>query len=190
MKKTKISDIWEDLPNLGFVRNDDMNSSYLDPNGHTIHICCRGEKTNLDGTRTPVYTVYFADDYRGKGEPPIPVVVELEFLEDIEIYYKKLFGKSPGYIKNKDESEISEPTSGYHTKEIPKGELGEFSKIKEEFFELEDAVNQGDIILQLCELSDMIGSIELYLEKYNLKLEDLKKFSDKTKSAFLNGKRR
>ena len=49
---------------------------------------------------------------------------------------------------------------GYHTKEIPKGELGQFSKIKEEFLEFEDAVNQGDLILQFCELSDMIGAIE------------------------------
>ncbi len=33
---------------------------------------------------------------------------------------------------------------GYHKKEIKKGVLGEYSKIKEEFKELTDAVDQGD----------------------------------------------
>ena len=78
---------------------------------------------------------------------------------------------------------------GYHTKEIPKGELGQFSKIQEEFLEFEDAVNQGDLILQFCELSDMIGAIEAYIEPRGLNLEDLKKFSDKTKASFKSGKR-
>ena len=78
---------------------------------------------------------------------------------------------------------------GYHTKEIPKGELGQFSKIKEEFLEFEDAVNQGDLILKFCELSYMIGAIEAYIAPRGLDLEDLKKFSDKTKEAFKSGKR-
>lgn len=79
---------------------------------------------------------------------------------------------------------------GYHNREIEKGVLGEFSKIKEEFEELEDAFEQSDKILQLCELTDLVGAIELYVEnKFNLTLEDLKKFSDKTKSAFKENKR-
>lgn len=78
---------------------------------------------------------------------------------------------------------------GYHKNKIQKGKLGEFSKIKEEFFELQDAHEQNDKILILCELSDMIGSIEEYLKKWNMELIDLKKFSDKTKSAFKEGKR-
>lgn len=78
---------------------------------------------------------------------------------------------------------------GYHTKEINKGVLGEFSKIKEEFEELEDAYNQSDSILVLCELSDMIGAIEEYLKRWNLTLNNLKSFSDKTKSAFKENKR-
>ena len=64
---------------------------------------------------------------------------------------------------------------GYHTREIKKGKIGEFSKIKEEFEELEDAVEQNDNILSLCELSDLIGAIECYIEKWNLTIEDLKK---------------
>ena len=78
---------------------------------------------------------------------------------------------------------------GYHIKEIEKGILGEFSKIKEEFQELEDAVEQKDSILTLCELSDMIGAIEEYLKRWNMNLNTLKIFSDKTKSAFKEGKR-
>lgn len=78
----------------------------------------------------------------------------------------------------------------YHLNEIPKGKLGEFSKIKEEFLELEDAVEQNDDILILCELSDMIGAIEEYCKKWNIDLQKLKSFSDKTKSSFVEGKRK
>jgi hypothetical protein len=79
---------------------------------------------------------------------------------------------------------------GYHKQDIPKGELGQFSKIKEEFLEFEDAVNQGDLILQFCELSDMIGAIEAYISPRGLDMNDLKKFSDKTIEAFKEGKRK
>ena len=49
---------------------------------------------------------------------------------------------------------------GYHKKEIKKGTLGKFSKIREEFEELEDAHNQDVKILIFCELTDLIGAIE------------------------------
>jgi NTP pyrophosphatase (non-canonical NTP hydrolase) len=79
---------------------------------------------------------------------------------------------------------------GYHKVEIKKGIYGEFSKIIEEVDELTDAVEQDDKILQICELSDLIGAIEQYSEsKFGLSLVDLKKFSDKTKSAFKEKKR-
>ncbi len=78
---------------------------------------------------------------------------------------------------------------GYHKVEIEKGVLGEFSKIREEFEELSDAVNQGDNILILCELSDMYGAMEEYLKKWNLNMNALEVFSNKTKSAFRDGKR-
>jgi len=78
---------------------------------------------------------------------------------------------------------------GYHKVDIEKGILGSHSKIKEEYLEFQDAVEQEDLILQLCELSDLVGAIEEYLKIFNLNLSDLKKFSDKTKSAFLEGKR-
>lgn len=78
---------------------------------------------------------------------------------------------------------------GYHTKEIGKGVLGEFSKIKEEFEEAEDAFKQQDSILILCELSDLYGAIEEYLKRWNMDIETLKTFSNKTKEAFKEGKR-
>lgn len=80
---------------------------------------------------------------------------------------------------------------GYHKKEITKGVLGEFSKIQEEFEELKDAFEQEDKVLQICELTDIIGAIESFSElKFGLTLSDLKKFSDKTKSAFIEQKRK
>lgn len=79
---------------------------------------------------------------------------------------------------------------GYHKIKIEKGEIGEISKITEEYNELIDAYFQSDNIMIICELSDLIGAIEEYVKKYDLTIEDLKKFSDKTKSAFLDGSRK
>ncbi len=79
---------------------------------------------------------------------------------------------------------------GYHQVEIEKGEIGEISKITEEYKELIDAHFQSDKIMIICELTDLIGAIEEYAKKFNLTLEDLKKFSDKTKSAFIEGSRK
>ena len=78
---------------------------------------------------------------------------------------------------------------GYHVNEINKGVLGEFSKINEEFEELEDAVEQGLSVLVICELTDLMGAIEEYAKKFNLTLEDLIRFSRKTKEAFKDGSR-
>ena len=78
---------------------------------------------------------------------------------------------------------------GYHKQEITKGEIGEFSKVKEEFEELTDAWEQNDKVLIICELTDLVGAIEEYAKKFSLNLDDLKRFSDKTKSAFKEGKR-
>lgn len=78
----------------------------------------------------------------------------------------------------------------YHKNEIPKGVVGQFSKIQEEYLELEDAYQQGDKILQLCELSDLIGAIDLYTKTvFNMSLSDLISFSNKTMDAFKENKR-
>jgi len=79
---------------------------------------------------------------------------------------------------------------GYHKKQIEKGILGCFSKIREEFEELTDAYEQNDKILQICELTDLIGAIESYsIDKFNITLNDIIKFSNKTKEAFKENKR-
>lgn len=78
---------------------------------------------------------------------------------------------------------------GYHNKTIKKGILGNFSKIEEEYEELKDAYEQGDEVLQICELTDLIGAIEEYAKKWNLSIHQLLEFSNKTKSSFKDGKR-
>lgn len=81
--------------------------------------------------------------------------------------------------------------AGYHKREIPKGKLGEISKINEEFQEFNDAIDQDNPIMALLELSDMIGAIEAYTRKvYNISLSDLIRMKDATKSAFESGHRK
>jgi phosphoribosyl-ATP pyrophosphohydrolase len=79
---------------------------------------------------------------------------------------------------------------GYHNREIPRGVYGEFSKIKEEFLESEDAFEQGNKIMLLVELSDLIGAIESFSEKNNISLDDLIKMKNATKRAFSDGTRK
>jgi NTP pyrophosphatase (non-canonical NTP hydrolase) len=78
---------------------------------------------------------------------------------------------------------------GYHLKPIPKGVLGEASKIVEECAELQDAVKQGNKVLQICELCDIVGAVEAYASSFNLTLADIIKMKDATKSAFESGER-
>jgi hypothetical protein len=78
---------------------------------------------------------------------------------------------------------------GYHKKEIKRGVFGEFSKIVEEFEELTDAHDQNNPIMELIELSDLIGSIEAYCKKRNISLNDLLTMKKATESAFIDGSR-
>ncbi len=80
---------------------------------------------------------------------------------------------------------------GYHKTPIKKGELGEISKIQEEMDEVMDAWKQDAQVLILCELADMVGAIEHYIQKYhpNINLDDLQKMARMTKSAFAEGTR-
>ena len=80
--------------------------------------------------------------------------------------------------------------TGYHINKIDKGTLGKFSKIREEFQELEDAYKQNDDILMICECSDLIGAIKHFIEdNYNISLDSLLMFNKKTEAAFMSGKR-
>lgn len=80
---------------------------------------------------------------------------------------------------------------GYHITPIEKGELGEISKIQEEVDELCDAHEQQSKIMELVELSDLVGAIRLYLGRHHpgTTLQDLIIMADITARAFANGRR-
>lgn len=80
---------------------------------------------------------------------------------------------------------------GYHLSEIPKGILGESSKILEEVLELQDAEAQECKIMAQVELADLMGAITLYLEKHHsaTTIDDLIIMSRITRRAFANGRR-
>lgn len=67
---------------------------------------------------------------------------------------------------------------GFHKREIQKGTYGELSKIQEELEEAFDAEEQGQDLMLLIELSDMIGAIEGVAKKYGFDLERLQKFAE------------
>ena len=82
--------------------------------------------------------------------------------------------------------------TGYHTKEIKKGVVGEASKIVEEVEEFMDAVQQDASIMALFELTDLYGAIREYLIRHHpgTTMADLEKQADITKRVFVNGHRR
>lgn len=80
---------------------------------------------------------------------------------------------------------------GYHQIMMPKGVIGEASKILEEALELWDAHSQKNPIMELVELSDLMGAIQLYLHKQHpsITLDELLRMSEVTQRAFKNGRR-
>jgi hypothetical protein len=66
-------------------------------------------------------------------------------------YYKRLF---KGAIM-----------AGYHINKIPKGTIGEFSKVVEEFLEFEDSMEQSSSVMALVELSDLVGAVGEFFSK-------------------------
>ena len=82
--------------------------------------------------------------------------------------------------------------AGYHVAEIKRGEYGELSKVLEEAEELKDAMEQGQKLMCLIELSDMLGAIEGYLEKHyaGITMTDLFNMSNATRRAFESGHRK
>lgn len=68
--------------------------------------------------------------------------------------------------------------SKWHVRDIKKGVLGELSKIQEELEEAADAQEQGQILMLLFELSDIVGACGIMANKISgLTLDDLVKFS-------------
>lgn len=82
---------------------------------------------------------------------------------------------------------MSKKKIGYHLKNIKKGKLGKVSKLEEEIKEYKDAKKQNCEIMAIVELADMYGALEEIAKSHNLKMKDLKKFSNITKRAFENG---
>ena len=82
-------------------------------------------------------------------------------------------------------------TPGYHLIPVRRGELGELSKIQEELDELADATAQGSRVLMAVELADLVGALELFIEKHvpGMTLQDAVAFSKITRRAFENGTR-
>jgi len=80
---------------------------------------------------------------------------------------------------------------GYHKATIPKGVVGEVSKILEECLEAKDAYEQGNRIMELCELSDIYLSIKKRLEvAYSgITMEDIRIMAEATERAFNKGDR-
>jgi len=80
---------------------------------------------------------------------------------------------------------------GYHVNEIKKGTLGTSGKIQEELDELKDAESQNVKLLMLCELADLIGSIQFYLNFRfpGWTVRDLEAMSRLTEQAFRSGQR-
>lgn len=85
----------------------------------------------------------------------------------------------------------NEHAPGYHLANIPKGEIGESSKLLEEVLELQDAEHQKARIMALVELSDLVGAIELYLRRHHptMTFDDLTTMARITRRAFENGRR-
>lgn len=80
---------------------------------------------------------------------------------------------------------------GYHKADIEKGNIGDLSKIREEIDELIDSKNQDVRIMELVELSDIVGAIEAYMERchHGYNIDDLLKMSAVTRRVFKNGHR-
>ncbi len=120
-----------------------------------------------------------------KNNPACGFVSEKDRSDHLDAHLVKANGAFT--IETSDKEELP----GYHLSEIPKGVLGEISKIKEELDELKDALDQECKIMALVELSDLYGAIEFFLKSKfpNISMDDLKKMNTITQRAFRNGRR-
>lgn len=102
-------------------------------------------------------------------------------------YDPKEFDESQFFVLN----EAEETVPGYHIRKIKKGKFGEWSKVREEFEECEDAIAQDIKVMVLMELSDLMGAIEAYVrQQHNMSLKDLRKMAKVTSRSFKTGKRK
>jgi hypothetical protein len=86
---------------------------------------------------------------------------------------------------------LSKIPIGYHTDTIQKHEVGTLGKIGEEFAEIKDAKKNGIKIMELVELSDLYGAVQMYLENNfkDITMHDIEVMSNTTRRSFKNGRR-
>jgi hypothetical protein len=65
----------------------------------------------------------------------------------------------------------------FHKREIKKGVYGDLSKIQEELDEAYDSEEQGQDLMLLIELSDIVGACAGVAKKYGLSLDQLVTFA-------------
>lgn len=79
---------------------------------------------------------------------------------------------------------------GYHLRPIEtEGVYGQTSKIREELEELEEAMEQDNRILALCELADLYGALEAVAEAIGTNMLELSQMAAATRRAFQDGSR-
>jgi len=84
-----------------------------------------------------------------------------------------------------------QPKPGYHLRPITvRGTYGQTSKIREELDELEEALEQRNSILALCELADLYGALEGVAEQLGTDMGELAKMAAATRRAFESGDRK
>lgn len=62
--------------------------------------------------------------------------------------------------------------ASWHQTEISKGVFGELSKVAEELAELADTIEQGQPVMTLIELSDIVGAVDGVLARHGSSVED------------------
>lgn len=66
---------------------------------------------------------------------------------------------------------------GFHKNIITRGVYGEISKVREELEEAEDAIQQGQTLMLLVELADIVGASAGVAAKHGLSINDLVAFA-------------
>jgi phosphoribosyl-ATP pyrophosphohydrolase len=66
---------------------------------------------------------------------------------------------------------------GFHRNIITRGIYGELSKVREELEEAEDAIQQGQTLMLLVELADIVGACAGVAAKHGLSINDLVAFA-------------
>ena len=80
---------------------------------------------------------------------------------------------------------------GYHLVKIPKGKVGEATKIIEEAYEIQDAHEQGVRVMTHVEMSDLYGALDRFRELHypEVSMADLEAMYRVTRRAFENKRR-